>query len=299
KSVGGQCLVKYAQTAYRHQGDCNLLVEFADDADVKHSFRVLELDAAVRKEAIEGVIETLPMARSLNITFNPREIASGALALRLKKIEAEMGELDSLPSRYVKLPVWYNDPWSIECAKAHWDLWDHDYGGGCQSNIEYVSKLNNTTIEAIIQRICSVDFWNTGVGFIPGTMLAVPLKPDYVMIAPTYRKPRMWTHDRILNIAGKQITIYTSVSPGGYQLIGRTPWNVYEPTQKNLIFKHSPILSRPGDRYRFYQISENEYWRIRRRVEEGTCDYEANIREEVFDVRGYLEKLTTGPSKAK
>jgi urea carboxylase len=79
------------------------------------------------------------------------------------------------------------------------------------------------------------------------------------------------------------------VSPGGYQLLGRTPIDLYDPQQRNPVFKASPVLPRVGDRHTYVPIDEAAYWKIRREVEAGTYRYQ--IRDETYRVEHYRTQL--------
>ena len=114
---------------------------------------------------------------------------------------------------------------------------------------------------------------------------------------PLYRTPRTWTHSRLLNFGGNTSTIYPFRTPGGGQLFGRTPINIFEPRQKNRAFANGPVLAKAGDRHRYVSITQEEYYEIRAAVEDGTYDYA--IEDDVFDVAGYQDWLrqleATGP----
>jgi urea carboxylase len=68
-------------------------------------------------------------------------------------------------------------------------------------------------------------------------------------------------------------------------LVGRTPIDIYDSQQRNPIFKDDPILMKATDRVEVYPISEAEYHRIRKEVEEGTYQYE--VEEGIFHIIDY------------
>ena len=72
-------------------------------------------------------------------------------------------------------------------------------------------------------------------------------------------------------IAGKQTGIYPIESPGGWQLIGRTPLKLYDPK------RNPPIILNAGDYLRFISIGEKEYKEILKLVEENK--YEIKIKD--------------------
>jgi len=78
-------------------------------------------------------------------------------------------------------------------------------------------------------------------------------------------------------------------SPGGYQLLGRTPIELYDPKQQNRVFRNGPVLPRVSDRHTYVPIDEATYWQIRRQYEAGAYEYE--IREGSYRLQDYLDKL--------
>src|SRR5439155_774094 len=78
----------------------------------------------------------IPTNRSLGIVYDPFVITRERLVSQLKEIEQRMGEIKELPSRHITIPIWYNDSWSQECAKAH----------GAPNNLEYMAEINHTSV---------------------------------------------------------------------------------------------------------------------------------------------------------
>jgi allophanate hydrolase subunit 1 len=155
--------------------------------------------------------------------------------------------------------------------------------------MEYIAEFNNITKQQVIELHTGCDYWVTGVGFVPGAFMSYAMDPRKKFGAPLYRTPRTWTHSRLLNFGGNTSTIYPIRTPGGGQLFGRTPINIFEPEQKNAVFRDGPVLGRAGDRHRYVAITPAEYYDIRAQVEAGTYEYQ--IEEAVFDVAGYLKWL--------
>ena len=95
------------------------------------------------------------------------------------------------------------------------------------------------------------------LGFLPGfaymgevdEKIAIPRKPQPVNIV-----------EGSVGIAGKQTGIYPLASPGGWQIIGRTPLKLFEVT------KEEPTLFRAGDIVQFYSISKKEFKTINKNL---------------------------------
>ncbi len=260
----------YEEPVFRPAGDVYVIVEYGDELNLSLNFRVIALNEAIKKAALAGVTETEPTHRSLGIVYNPLTISYKELVDELKRLDKQLGELKELPSRILTIPIWYNDPWSQECARAH----------DAPNNMEFIAELNNITVEKVIEIHSGMLHWVGTVGFTPGCYQASPLNPSFVLTAPKYPRPRKWTPERIICLAGHLTSAYPVNSPGGYQLIGRTPLDLYDPMQRAPIFADSLVLTRVGDRHRYVPINKKEYEEIRRGVEEGRYKYQAE--EDIF-----------------
>jgi urea carboxylase len=241
-----------------------MCVEFGDELSIEQNFFVIALDRALRETAVAGVRETIPTHRSLGIVYDPAVLPFARLSAALRELEPLVTHLHEIPSRILSIPVWYDDPWSRECAEAY----------GLGSNLAYLAGVNGLTIEEAIARHSGTLHWVAAVGFQPATFQAVPLDRSKALTAPKYKSPRTWTPDRTLCIAGQITSFYPVESPGGYQLLGRLPANLYEPDQRNPDFADGPVLPRVGDRHRYVPIGEEEYGRVRAEVEAGTHSFQ-------------------------
>ena len=269
----------YHHPMFRTLGDTALNIEFGDETSIALNFRILALDISLRANPPNGLVETNPQVRSLGIVFNPLSITRDKLIVALQELIESAGEVANLPSRKMTIPALYDDPWSRECAEAF----------GVRNNMEYIAEFNNMTPEPVIEAHTASDYWVTGVGFVPGAFMSYAMDPRQRIGAPLYRTPRSWTHSRLLNFGGTTSTIYPIRVPGGGQLFGRTPVNIFEPQQKNAVFAGSPVLARAGDRHRYRAIARDEYEHIRELVEAGIYEYQ--IEEDSFDCAQYIAWL--------
>jgi urea carboxylase len=268
----------YERPVYRPLGDMFVGVEFGDELHLALNFMVIALDLSLKRQPIRGVTEMVPTNRTLMIAYDSTIIRQADLIRALQERESEATTLRRLSSRVVSIPVWYNDPWSQECARAH----------GMPNNLEYLAELNGTTVDGIIRLHSVVEWWVSSVGFQPGTYQALPLDPGFTVSAPKYPRPRKWTPARILCQAGKVTSFYPVASPGGYQLLGRTPIELYDPQQRYDVFKDGPVLPIVGERHRYLPINEAQYHEIRQQVERS--DYRYDIREDEYSLDAYLAR---------
>jgi urea carboxylase len=262
--------VFYDTPVVKPLGDLYVTVEFGDELSLLLNFRVIALDAALKGNPIPGVTETIPTNRSLGVVYDPRVIDRAGLTARIQELGRDLGEIRELRSRHLTIPIWYNDPWSQECAQAH----------GAPNNLEFLAQINRMPVDEVIRTHAGTDHWVSAVGFTPACYQAMALDPTRALTAPKYQRPRKWTPERILCIAGQLTSFYPVASPGGYQLLGRTPIELYDPQQRNPAFRDGPVLPRVGDRHTYVPIDEPTYHEIRREVEAGTYRYQ--IVEETY-----------------
>lgn len=270
-------MVGYEKPIYRDLSDIYIAVEYGDTIDVRLSFRVNALRLAIKRREIKGILETVSTIRTLGIVYNPLVVEKKRLIEELDRIEVEenLDKLTELPSRLIRIPVWFNDPWSDECARAH----------GLENNLEFIAKINGVSIDEIIRVYTSIRYWIPGAAFLVGTFATMPLEPQKNTLKVPYTTPRKWTYERTVAIGGPSVAIYSIRSPGGYPMVGRTPIDIYDRWGRNPLMKEDSILVKPTDRAELYPISEAEYYSVRREVEEGTYRYQ--VEEGVFHVSEY------------
>ncbi|MFQ5998606.1 MAG: allophanate hydrolase subunit 1 [Candidatus Bathyarchaeia archaeon] len=273
---------------YKRMGELFLLGDYGFEYDLESNFRAIAVEVALRKKQLSGVMEVMPCCWSIGVLFNPLKLPEQTLISEMQEIEEEIGELPRIPSRLIEIPIFYNDPWTAECAKVH-GVPQNQFGFD-GTPLEFVAHVNGKSPREFVEAHSGADWWVAGVGFTPGTIVAYSMDPNKRVFAPKYKVPRTWTPRNAVGL-GDNCCIYSVVNPGGVQIFGITPLNAYEPEQKNRIFQKNPVLFRVGDRIRWIPIESDEYERLRQDVERGTFDYEKHIHEESFDTRRYLENL--------
>lgn len=125
------------------------------------------------------------------------------------------------------------------------------YGGDYGPDLPYVAEHNGITTEDVIKIHCSVDYLIYMLGFTPGFPYLGGMSEK--IAAPRLSVPRTKIPAGSVGIAGKQTGIYPIESPGGWQLIGRTPLKLYDPKRQ------PPIVLQAGDYIRFVPISIDKY----------------------------------------
>src|SRR5699024_4926794 len=125
------------------------------------------------------------------------------------------------------------------------------YGGDYGPDLDLVAHRNQLSTEEVIRIHSERDYLVYMIGFAPGFPYVGGM--DERIEAPRKENPRQSIPAGSVGIAGKQTGIYPFESPGGWQIIGRTPAQLFLPES------NPPTLIQPGDRLRFVPIDEAEY----------------------------------------
>lgn len=221
----------YSKTRYSLMGDRGLLLEFGDEISREINEKVRRMALAVQAEAIEGIIETVPTYRSLLIIYNPVILPIEDLKKRLKKIEGGLQTTPLPEPKLTRIPV--------------------VYGGIYGPDLEEVAKYLHVSPEEVVQLHCSKPYLIYMIGFMPGYPYMGEL--PQALVTPRLKTPRLLVPKGSVAIAQRQTGIYSMESPGGWQILGRTPVELFHPE------KDPPALLQMGDFVQFYQISEKEF----------------------------------------
>ena len=229
----------YEKARYLISGDKGLVVEFGNIISEEVNKKVRNLYLAIRKIHIEGIIEMIPTYRSLLIHYDPIEIQIDDLMEKLMEIEKYLDNIDLPKPRIIEIPT--------------------IYGGEFGEDINFVSEHNGISEDEVIKIHSSVDYLIYMIGFTPGFSYLGGMSDK--IEAPRLKIPRTKIPAGSIGIAGKQTGIYPIESPGGWQLIGRTPIKLYDPNSQ------IPILLQAGNYIKFIPIEKEEYDNICNLVE--------------------------------
>ena len=202
--------------------------------------KVAALDELLSREPLPGMYQTVPAYASLTIYFDPLQLSGSALpGLTCSEKAGEyltvlFDRLEDTPKpadgRLFTIPV---------C-----------YGGQFGPDLEYVADYHQLTTEAVIRLHCDVEYKVYMMGFIPGFSYMGGLNP-------LLETPRKASPVRVLaggvGIAGSQAGVYPLETPGGWQIIGRTPVKMFDAERAE------PSLLKAGDRVKFEQIDLDEF----------------------------------------
>ena len=227
-------------------GDAALIVEFGSTVDRRTNAKVLTLFDRLTAAKIPGVIEAIPTFRSLLVQYDPLTIRHRELRARLE------GMVKGLVGK--------------KHAGRRWHI-PLCYGGAHGPDLEDVAKRTGMTPKQVIETHSAVDYNVYMIGFLPG----YPYMGDLpqMLELPRRENPRLKVAPGSVCIAMRMTAIYPIESPGGWNLLGRTPARLWD------MRADPPALLATGDMVRFEPISAEEFERLDRRALAGTWRMEA------------------------
>ncbi|MGH7593959.1 MAG: 5-oxoprolinase subunit PxpB [Gemmatimonadales bacterium] len=226
-------------------GDTALVIRVGREIDEPTRQRVLDVVRALESVCLPGGADVVPGFTTVTVHYDPTGIDGhdtvGATAydvVRSRIVTALAAPIKrgATTGRVIEIPG---------C-----------YGGEFGPDLEVVASHAGLSMGDVVERHAGAEYRVCLLGFLPGFPYLGGLDPQ--LATPRRDTPRTVVPAGSIGIGGKQTGIYPLESPGGWQLIGRTPAVLFDP------LRTPPTLVVPGDRLRFRSIDRNEYDRLRR-----------------------------------
>ncbi|VBB09804.1 allophanate hydrolase subunit 1 [Lucifera butyrica] len=236
-----------AETGIRLQplGESAILVEFGQEIRPEIHRKVKTFTAYLEQHPFPGMIEYVAAFASVTVYYDPiqaksQEIIHGGdsgpsvcqmIAARLQEMVSKLDYAAEDTPRIVEIPV---------C-----------YGGEMGPDLAYVAEHNGLTAAEVIEIHSGGEYLVYMLGFAPGFPYLGGMSER--IATPRRQSPRMSIPAGSVGIAGMQTGVYPIATPGGWQLIGRTPLALFRPGT------NPPTLLQAGDVIKFRAISCREY----------------------------------------
>jgi inhibitor of KinA len=219
-------------------GDAAIVVEFGQAIDISVHARVMGFAAYLEKHPFQGMIEYVPAYTTVTIYYDPWIVSEGGKKETYGIVEDTIQQILPAVETSVK-----HFPKTVEIPVC--------YGGESGPDLPFVAGYNQLTVEEVINLHTSARYQVFMIGFAPGFPYLGGMNP--AIAAPRKDTPRPQVPAGSVGIAGSQTGIYPLATPGGWQLIGRTPLSLFDPDRQH------PSLLKAGDVVRFVPISLEEY----------------------------------------
>ena len=216
----------------REAGDSAVLFELGDgraagNIDVELNLRAVRLAQSIRSRRIRGVRDVVPTFRSVAVFFDP-------LTTDMAEVVGALGaagesQSSEEPGKQIEVPVLY--------------------GGDAGPDLADVAAWAGVSADKVVEWHAAHTYRVCMLGFLPGFPYMATV--DDTIAMPRRATPRARVPAGSVGIAGRQTGIYPRDSPGGWQIIGRTPLNMFD------VERTSPALLAPGDTVRFVPTSSN------------------------------------------
>jgi KipI family sensor histidine kinase inhibitor len=233
--------------SYIPSGDAAFIIKVGEGISRENHNRVRMIYDQIAKASIPSIIECIPSYNEILINYNATIINYKEILAELKLLANSASNAERIPSKIIEVPVLY--------------------GGKSGPDLEFVAKHANLTKEKVIEYHSKPDYLVYMLGFTPGFCYLGGL--DSKIETPRLEHPRTEIPRGSVGIANDQTGIYPIDSPGGWQIIGKTPLVLFDPEQK------PEFLFESGNYLRFIPVNNEQYCQIEEEVMNGS--YELNI----------------------
>ncbi|WP_241773246.1 5-oxoprolinase subunit PxpB [Bacillus sp. LL01] len=223
-------------------GDTGVQVQFGSDISEETNQQIRIFADYLKKHPVDGIVEWVPAYTTLTIFYRPDKILYKDLCNELETIiEALQGADEGSTSIVYEIPVLY--------------------GGEAGPDLSEVASHNGLTEEEVISIHSSQAYLIYMMGFVPGFPYLGGMPKQ--IATPRRENPRAKIEAGSVGIAGEQTGVYPLETPGGWQIIGRTPLKLYDAA------KEDPILLSAGHYLRFVSVDHKEFEEIEEAISLG------------------------------
>ena len=238
-------------------GDCAISIDFGQVIDPKINRQIRQIIEQIKGLQLDGIIELVPTYCALLVQYDAM-VYSYSDICRILEPTLQESVTDSA-NELVTI---------IEIPTV--------YGGEFGPDLGFVASHNHLSEAEVVSIHSGTDYLVYMLGFIPGFTYLGGVDPR--IATPRLSSPRILIPAGSVGIAGEQTGTYPSDSPGGWQIIGRTPVTMYD------MSKEQAALLQAGDYVRYVPINENEFHRIKLL---GSNYIPSMYEVEVGELRGY------------
>ncbi len=209
----------------------SLIIYFSDTISKETSLQVKSLYKSLKELNDEGLIEIIPSYTSLFISYDVFKYNFKSIKSFLEEQLKDLKSYEEDNSNIINIDVYYGEEVGLDLTR--------------------VATFANISVDEVIQLHSSKIYDVYAIGFLPGFAYLASI--DEKIVVPRLESPRKITPKGSVSIADNQTAIYPQNSPGGWNVLGRTTFELFD---KNLA-KLSPLCI--DSRIKFNPISKEEF----------------------------------------
>lgn len=210
----------------------SIIIYFGDKIEPKISKEIRAAYYVLKEANLSFITDIIPSYTSVMVSFDFLIFSHEEMIKKLKYLlENKLDDFEDISSRIVTIPVYYSD-------EVGFDL-------------KALAKEKNLTTEEVKNLHVNKEYFVYAIGFAPG--FAYMGEVDKILATPRHANPRAKVQKGSVGIADNQTAIYPKESPGGWQIIGRTPLEMFDISYDGLSFL------KVGDRVKFESISKEKF----------------------------------------
>jgi inhibitor of KinA len=234
-------------------GDSAVRISFGNTISEQVNREIRSFCELLKSYPPKAMIEWTPSYTAVTVYYQPVKTTYYELVTQLNGLLQKLGETTVPKPRRVYVPV---------C-----------YGGEFGPDLEQVACHNHLSVDEVVRIHSSSSYLIYMLGFTPGFPYMGGMSK--IISTPRLKVPRASVPAGSVGIAGEQTGIYSLTTPGGWQIIGRTPLVLYDGNREK------PSLFEAGDYVQFYPIEKYEYEEIYKLIEQQSYQLQFELVEEV------------------
>lgn len=217
-----------------------VLVVFSQTIDEKTNAKIYQCVNQIKTQNKSGIGELVPAYCSLLVYYDPFILSFDEVCEFIKSFELDnFTPKNEQDIHVINIPTLYDG-----------------------QDLEFVAKYNGISIDEVVKIHTCKHYLVYMLGFMPGFAYLGGLNQK--LYTPRLKTPRKSIQAGSVGIADKQTGIYPLSSPGGWQIIGKTPLKLYD------VKKTNPCVIKAGNYIKFQSINPDEFAKIQEQVNNNT-----------------------------
>ena len=214
-------------------GDAAIYCDFGSEVNKEINSKVIQYFKNIKEKNIEGITNMTPSYNKLIISFDLNYTNFKSVKTKIENLELK--DFTNIQGKSVNIPICCDDSFAID--------------------IKRLEKKLNITKDKIYEKFFSKEYYCYMTGFIAGHPFLGDT--DKKLRVKRLETPRVKIPKGSVGITEQFCNIYSFESPGGWNIIGKTPYKIFNSNNKA-----NPVLINPGDNVHFFPISKNEFLKL-------------------------------------